>query len=108
MDRYRFNVQGVNAAINYTTPEIGAERTLKALYAHSVVASGTSENLVLTLISHLGSDYDTVLISQDMDTVTDYAVLDGSLNAPLHPADKLKVTYTNTDSETISVLLVLE
>lgn len=107
---YRFDVRAVNAAINYTTEAMGSERVLKAIYAGFSTAPTTPENFVVTLVSHLGADYNTILYSSDPGTDSvDYIANGGTpLNAPLHPDDKLKVTYTNTDARTIGVTLVLQ
>lgn len=103
---YRLNTQGVNAAINFTSDEIGADRTLKTLLVHVSAAYGAAENLVVTLDSYLGSDYDTALVTQDLNGLTDYTSAD--INVQLHKDDKLKVTFGNSESKTVSVQLIME
>lgn len=106
--KIRFNSQCVNAAMDDTTDAMGAYITLKALLLHVVGTISTSENFTVTLDSHLGSDYDTVLVSQDLAGVNDYVLTGDDLDVPMHPDDKLKFAYTNTDKKTVSVQVILE
>jgi hypothetical protein len=90
-----------------TTDEIGEYRTVKTVMLHvSPSASGTAESFELTLVSYLGAEYNTVLVSQDLNAQADYTAVD--INIPLHPEDKLKLTYANTEAKTVSVQVVLE
>lgn len=108
MERFRLNKSVSNLPLDYSTGTMGAERKLVAFYVHASASPTTNENFVITLDSHLGSDYDAVLYALDLAAgpTPDIASLD--FNAPLHPDDGLKVTYTNTDKVTLSVELVLE
>ena len=106
--RFRFCGDVTNLPLNYTTPAMEQERTLVALYVHLDAAATTSENLVLTLDSHLGADYDTVLYTLDLaaGSTVDIASLD--INAPLAVGDALRLTYTNTDNVTLAYQIVIE
>ena len=103
-----FNEKCVNEAMDATTDEIGEYRTIKALLLHVVGTISTSENFELSIDSHLGSDYDTVLVSQDLAGINNYVLTGDDLDVPVHPEDKLKLTYTNTDHKTVSVQVFLE
>jgi hypothetical protein len=94
------------AALNTTSDALTSTARLTAVLVHVSAAPVTSENLVVTLDSVDGAAYDTILVSQDLAAVTDLAYTD--LNLPLVAGDALKVTYTNTDTRTVSVRLVLE
>jgi hypothetical protein len=105
MSNYKLLVTGA-AALNTTSSALTCEETLTAILIHVGVAPVTSENLVITLDSVDGAAYDTVLLTHDLVGVTDLAYTD--IDLPLHVGDALKVTYTNTDTRTVGVRLVLE
>ncbi len=66
---------------------------------HLSAASATSENLVVTLVSNAGTEYDVVLDTQDMNTLSDY-VYQPTRPHPFVNGDKIKVTWANTNTRT--------
>jgi hypothetical protein len=74
-----------------------------SMMVHLSSVGATSENLVFAIDSDSGTAYDTVLVTQDMNTVTDYFA-----NTPIYlaPGDDLDITYTNTDASTWGLQVV--
>ena len=75
------------------------EFTFEEVRLHLNEASATVENFVIQLQSNKGSQYDVKLYSKDMNGMQDIIY---QPEKPHHfdPADKLKFTWTNTDSKT--------
>jgi len=105
MANYKLLVTGAGA-ISSTSTALTSEATLRGILIHVSAAPVTSESLVVSLDSIDGTAYDAVLLTQDLVGVTDLAFT--GLDLPLHIGDALKVTYTNTDTRTVAVRLVLE
>jgi hypothetical protein len=84
---------------------ITIERPSKILsiMLHLSSIGATSENFTVAIDSDEGTAYDTTLIAQDMDTVTNYFT-----NEPIYlaPGDDIDLTYTNTDASTWGVQVV--
>jgi hypothetical protein len=59
--------------------------------------SATSETLVVKILSASGSQYNTTLESQDMNTLS-YHVFQPTRPHPFFAGDKISVTWTNTNS----------
>jgi hypothetical protein len=74
------------------------------LRAHLSAAPTTPENLVITIDSVKGAEYDTVVLTKAMTTITDYVW------APETPilcdvGDLVVCTYTNTDAKALGIQL---
>lgn len=73
--------------------------SLVAVKLHLDAAGGTAENFTITIDSARGVEYDCLLFSQDMETVTDVLwVLEEPL--PILDGDELELAYANTNSRT--------
>ena len=72
---------------------------------HLGSASATSENLVISVDSAAGAEYDQILDTQDMNTLQDYSYVP-TVPIPLFAGDKIKVTWTNTNTETYGLEIV--
>lgn len=71
---------------------------------HLSSASGTSEDIELSLDSEDGNEYDVVIDSQDMNTLSDYI---SSIGYEYQKGDKIKITWTNTDARTWGLYIYL-
>jgi hypothetical protein len=105
---FQFTFGGDGLPMNVTTVTIGAFRKLTEVRVHSPTAPTTSENLTLTLISHRGTNYNQLLLTKDLATVTDYRVTKNDIEADLEPGDKLQAQYTNTDGQKVTLIAVTE
>jgi hypothetical protein len=77
------------------------------LRLHLSAAPTTSENLTITLDSHLGAAWDTVIYSKDLATVINLVyALDEAENLPFHEDDILRVAWANTDLSTFGLELI--
>ena len=92
-------------AISGTTGALTRPARLSAILVLLDAAPTTSESLTVTLDSADGAAYDTVIYSKDLVGITSLAVTD--INLPLAAGDELDVAYTNTDTNTVGVRLVL-
>jgi hypothetical protein len=66
---------------------------------HLDIAGGTSENFTVTINSESGAAYDTLLFSQDMETVTDILWIPEQ-PIPILNYDVLDFAYANTNNRT--------
>ena len=94
-----------NAAINTTTSALTSDGILRAILFTASVASGQNENLVITIDAQDGAAYDAVIYNADMNGLTHAAVTDIAI--PVFTGDKFVIAYTNTDTRTISVRLLI-
>ncbi len=105
---------GGGDAIAFTSSYPGKKRFLSFTINWTAgTAPTTGENLVITLNSGKGSDYDTVLFDQDMSTLSGGVVnlvltSDDFGNLVMSTDDELTVAYTNTDDLGIGAVLSLE
>ena len=90
-----FKATGSGAMSETITIEKATKILSITLHLSSVGA--TSENFVVAIDSDSGTAYDATLLSQDMNTVTDFFS-----NAEIHlsAGSDLDFTYTNTDAST--------
>ena len=102
---FRHAIASEGGAIDLDTGPLTGPQTLSAILVKVDTAPTTSESLTVTLDSVDGSQYDVVIYSKDLISTTDVVVTDISL--PLAKGDGLTVAYTNTDSRTMGVRLVL-
>jgi len=103
---YRHNALSEGGSISWTTGPLTGPQTLSALLAHVDTAPTTSETLTVTLDSGDGSEYDAILYSKDMASVTSISIT--NINMPLRAGDALTVAYDNTDSRHVGVTLITE
>jgi len=68
-------------------------------------ASATSENLTITIDSKVGSAFDNLIYSRDMDTIAD---INNMFDVPrkCFPGDKIDVAWDNTDDRTWAIELI--
>jgi hypothetical protein len=99
---FRNNVDGAGV-IDYASGEHTSQSVLKALLIHWSAAPTTSESIVVTIESALGSAYNTIVYSLDpsIDGTLDVLVTD--INLPVYPGDEFRVAYTNTDANTVGI-----
>ena len=88
-----------SAALSLTHTPSGSEIYFYEFRIHLGAASATSENLVIKIDAAAGAAYDTVLDTQDMNTLADYVYLPARPHR-LFAGDKIIVTWTNTNTET--------
>jgi len=74
-----------------------------SIMLHLSSVGATSENFQVAVDSDSGTAYDTVLVAQDMNTVTDYFT---NTEIYLAEGDDLDFTYTNTDASTWGLTVV--
>lgn len=98
-----------SSAIN-TTTSIGAEFRLLKVMVHFSAAPTTSENLVVTCDSNAGAAYDTILDSVDpsSSSVADWVFAPVGETGKFVSGDEIKVTFTNTDTETYGLSIYYE
>lgn len=103
---FRFNTGVISQPLSYTSVVHTSSRMLKALTIHWDAAPTTSENIVITLDSSLGAQYDTVIYMLDpsADSTTDVLLTD--INMPIYPGDAVRVTFANTDANTIGIMIL--
>lgn len=90
-----FKATGSGAMSETITIDKATKILSVSLHLSSVGA--TSENFVIAVDSDEGTAYDTVLFTQDMDTVTDVY---SNTEYSLFPGSDLDFTYANTDAST--------
>ena len=90
-----FKATGSGAMSSTITVEKATKILSITLHLSSVGA--TAESFVVAIDSDTGTAYDAVLVSQDMNTVTDYF---NNTEIHLYPGSDLDFTYTNTDAST--------
>ena len=96
---------GVTAANTFIQP--GKPFELLEVRVHLNAASATSENLVISLDGGAAAaKYDTVLATQDMNTVADYVYTPTRPHRFTHASDKLIMTWTNTNTKTYGIEIV--
>lgn len=105
---FQFVTGGDGLPINFTSAAMGSFRKLIEIRIHSPTAPTTSENITLTLRSHRGADYDYLLLSKDLATVTDYRITKVDIEADLEPNDRLQWQYTNTDAQRVTAIAITE
>ena len=90
--------------INYNP---GVPFKLLEVRVHLSAAGGASENLVVKSDDVSGSAYDTVYLTENMNTVAD---LVDSLDTPSYfkEGDGLLITYTNTNTRTYGITITVE
>lgn len=108
MGIFRHTILSEGAAIDDMTPALTSERRLIAMTVHVSAAPTTGENFVLELVSELGDDWSTTLYSLDLSTGSTTDILKSDFNLPLLVGDALRVTYANTDGNTIGIQLLLD
>jgi hypothetical protein len=86
-----------NTALSVTHTGGPYNRTLKEVRFHLASAPTTSENFIISIDSGLGSEYDCVIVSEDMQSATDLYYAPVNPIELTDPNDKFKFTYTNTD-----------
>jgi len=74
-----------------------------SIMLHLSSVGATAENFQVAINSDSGSAYDTVLIAQGMNTVTDYF---SNNEICLAEGDDVLITYTNTDASTWGLQVV--
>ena len=74
-----------------------------SIMLHLSSVGATSENFSVAVDDDEGTAYDSVLVAQDMNMVTDFFS-----NAPIYlaPGQDLDFTYTNTDASTWGLTVV--
>ena len=104
---FRHRIRVVNQAVNYTSEVQNAQRTLRAVTMHWGAAPTTSENIVVQLDSEAGPEYDAVVYTLDpsADSTTDVLLTD--INLPIMAGDAVRVTYANTDHNTLGIQVLL-
>ena len=70
---------------------------LEMVRIHLDATSATSENLVVSIVSAAGNEYNIVCATQDMNTLTDY-IWQPTRPHPFFRGDKIKVTWLNTNA----------
>jgi len=105
---FQFTAGGDGLPLNHTSAAMGSFRKLTEVRVHSPTAPSTSENITLTLISHRGANYNQLLLTKDLATVTDYRVTESDILTDLEPGDKLQWQYTNTDAQRVTGIAVTE
>lgn len=104
--KYIHTILADGAAMDETTGTYTNEQTLLSILVHVSSAPTTSENLIVTLDSHEGPEYDTIIYQKDLATVTDIAYT--GIDLSLFVGDAIRVQYANTDLRTVSVRMALE
>lgn len=84
------------AAMNLTLT-VDENIVIKSVALHLSAAGGATENFVMKVDSDAAAAYDTVLLSQDMNTTTD--IFDNE-ERYIAAGDDVDFTYTNTNSRT--------
>lgn len=104
--RRKHELEATTSAVSWTIAE-GDEFDITVVALKFDAAPTTSENVILTLDSSLGSAYDTVLrvVDPSVTSSTDIVIEDLPLFAS---GDKLLVEYTNTDGNSITGHAVTE
>ena len=76
---------------------------------HLDTAASTSENLVISVDSANGTEYDVNLITKDMSTVKDVVVRQIDIGEfYMFGADKLTFAWTNTDARTWGLEIIYQ
>ena len=87
-----------------TTLAPGKAFQLLEVRVHLSSASATSENLRITMDAGAGAAYDSVLYSEDMDTVADLVVT--FTDRYFSSTDELDIAWTNTDARTFGLEII--
>jgi hypothetical protein len=98
---------GTGAAALSETVSPGDGYRILAVMLHLSAAPTTAESVTVTFDSSAGSSYDTILNSQGMAGVTDYVWMPSN-DLYLVNADALAVAFTNTDTNTWGLTVLLE
>ena len=107
MSKFRHVILSEGAAIDYNTGPFTSEQTLTEVRVKSNIAAGVNEErLTVTLDSKDGAAFDVVIISRDMDIISDYVATD--IGFLIEVGDALRVQFANSKSRTVSVRLVLQ
>ena len=104
---FRHRVRAVNLPVDFATEPQTAQRMLEAVTVHWGSAPTTSEDLVVSLDSEAGSEYDAVIYRLDpsADATTD--VLLTGIGLPVMVGDVLRVSYANSDHITLGIQILL-
>jgi len=94
--------QASDAAIDLDCTVGPGGAMLHGVYVHVDATVTASEDLVISIDSVDGTDYDTVLATQDLQGLTDYVYLP-SAPLPFLQGDIINVAYTNTDTNRVGV-----
>ena len=106
MTWFRHHVRTGSQPIDYSTDAHTSQRKLEAVLIHWSAAPTTSEDIVVTLNSALGSDYDTVIYRLDPSTDSTVDVLLTEIELPLFRGDAIDVDYANSDGRTVTVQIM--
>lgn len=102
--RYRDRVDGTE--VDFAVSPVGDARLI-SVTVHFDVAPTTSENITVRKRYSEGSEYNVLLLSQDMQSATDLVYQPDDVL--LLPAGcSIKVRYPNTDLRTIATMVVVE
>ena len=85
-----------NGALSVQTVALPAGQ-VEGVRIHLDAASGTSEELVVSIISASGGEYNIVLKAQDMNTLADY-VWTPTRPEPYFAGDVVKITWANSNA----------
>ena len=91
------NFKATGSGAMSETITIDKATKILSIHLHLSSVGATAENLSIYIDSDSGTAYDNVLITQDMNTLTDFF---SNTEIHLFPGSDLDFTYTNTDAST--------
>jgi len=97
-----FRATATSGALSETVT-VERDVIIRGIKLHLGAEGATTENLVVQINSDNGSTHDTLLISQDMNGVTDFF---SNTEIKLAAGDDLLITYTNTDDSSWGLTVV--
>ena len=95
------------AAAIATTLAPGEAFKLLEVRVHLSAASATSENLTLTMDAQAGANYDAVILTKDLNTLTSY-VYSYEDDRYFTDSDEIDVAWANSDSRTYGLEIVYQ
>jgi len=99
-EKYKQDVATGSGAMNVTFDPEGSCRIIQ-VNLHLDVASATSENMLATLDSDNGTEYDVKIITKDMDTIKDLILTHYDLgDFYVFEGDVIVFNWTNTNART--------
>jgi len=93
----KLNFKATGSGAMSETITVEEHTKIKSITLHLSSVGATAEDFVVAIDSDTGTAYDAVLLSQDMDTVTDFF---SNTEINLAAGSDLDFTYANTDAST--------
>lgn len=90
-------------SIVFQVPKAGIFTTALLKFSQ---APTTAENIIITFKSGKGTDFDTIIYEVDPSNPARTDIIySPSVAIPLNEGDKIEITYANTDTRTIAVII---